>query len=72
MKTAFQVYIEELEKNPNEVLTKANVIHHAKMFAELEKDQLVDMGNRYYKKLLKLGIVTQDGLQVFNSIYKQP
>lgn len=71
MKTAFQAYIEELEKNPNEVLTKANVIHHAKIFAELEKDQLVDMGNRYYKKLLKLGIVTQDGLQVFNAVYKQ-
>ena len=71
MKTAFQVFIEELEKNPNEVLTKANVIHHAKMFAELERDQLVDMGNRYYKKLLKLGIVTQDGLQVFNAVYKQ-
>ncbi len=71
MKTAFQAYIEELEKNPNEVLTKANVIHHAKIFAELEKDQLVDMGNRYYKKLLKLCIVTQDGLQVFNAVYKQ-
>jgi hypothetical protein len=70
MKTAFQAYIEELEKNPNEVLTKANVIHHAKMFAELEKDQLIDMGNRYYRQLLKMGVVTQDGKEVFKSIYK--
>jgi hypothetical protein len=70
MKTAFQAYIEELEKNPNEVLTKVNVIHRAKMFLEIEKDQLVDMGNRYYKPLLKMGIVTQDGLQIFKSIYK--
>jgi hypothetical protein len=71
MKTAFQVYIEELEKNPNEVLTKANVIHHAKIFAQLEQDQLVDMGNRYYRKFQKLGIVTQDGLQTFKSLYEQ-
>ena len=70
MKTAFQAYIEELEKNPNEVLTKVNVIHRAKMFLEIEKDQLVDMGNRYYKPLLKMGVVTQDGLQIFKSIYK--
>ena len=72
MKTAFQAYIEELEKNPNEVLTKHNVLHHAKTFLELEKDQLVDMGNRYYRQLLKMGIVTQDGLQLFNKIYNTP
>lgn len=70
MKTAFQAYIEELEKNPNEVLTKQNVIHHAKRFLEIEQDQLVDMGNRYYRQLLQMGIVTQDGLTIFKSIYK--
>ena len=70
MKTAFQAYIEELEKNPNEVLTKQNVIFHAKRFLEIEQDQLVDMGNRYYRQLLKMGIVTQDGLTIFKSIYK--
>ena len=72
MKTAFQAYIEELEKNPNEVLTKQNVLHHARTFLELEKDQLVDMGNRYYRQLLKMGIVTQDGLQLFDKIYNNP
>jgi hypothetical protein len=71
MKTAFQAYIEELEKNPNEVLTKQNVLHHAKGFLEIEKDQLVDMGNRYYKQLLKVGIITQDGLNMFKAIYKK-
>ena len=71
MKTAFQAYIEELEKNPNEVLTKQNVIYHAKRFLEVEQDQLVDMGNRYYRQLLKMGVVTQDGLTIFKAIYNK-
>lgn len=70
MKTAFQVYIEELEKNPNEVLTKANVIHHAKGFLAVEQDQIVDMGNRYHQKLKSMGIITQAAIEVFNKIYK--
>lgn len=72
MKTAFQAYIEDLEKNPNEVLTKENVLWHARTFLDLEKDQLIDMGNRYYRQLLKMGIVTQDGKQVFEKIYNPP
>jgi hypothetical protein len=72
MKTAFQVYIEDLQKNPNEVLTKENVLWHARTFLDLEKDQLIDMGNRYYRQLLKMGIVTQDGKQVFEKIYNPP
>ena len=71
MKTAFQVYLEELEKNPNEILTKANVIHHAKGFLEVEKDQIVDMGNRYYEKLKSMGILTQPAIEVFEKIYKK-
>lgn len=70
MKTALQIYIEQLEKNPNDVLTKANVIHHAKTFIELEQDQLIDMGNLYYNKFKSMGIVTQDGQEVFNTLYK--
>jgi hypothetical protein len=72
MKTAFQAYIEDLEKNPNEVLTKENVLWHARTFLDLEQDQLIDMGNRYYRQLLKMGIVTQDGKQVFEKIYNPP
>jgi hypothetical protein len=72
MKTAFQAYIEDLQKNPNEVLTKENVLWHARTFLDLEKDQLIDMGNRYYRQLLKMGIVTQDGKQVFEKIYNPP
>jgi hypothetical protein len=71
MKTAFQAYLEELEKNPNEILTKANVIYHAKGFLEVEKDQIVDMGNRYHEKLKTMGIVTQSALEVFNKIYNK-
>ena len=70
MKTAFQAFIESLEQNPNEVLTKANVLHHARTFLPIEKDQMVDMGNRYYKPLLKMGIITQDAETLFNKIYK--
>jgi hypothetical protein len=29
------------------------------------------MGNRYYKQLLKVGIITQDGLNMFKAIYKK-
>lgn len=72
MKTAFQAYIEDLQKNPNEVLTKENVLWHARTFLDVEKDQLIDMGNRYYRQLLKMGIVTQDGKQVFEKIYNPP
>lgn len=71
MKTAFQVYLEELEKNPNEILTKANVLHHAKGFLALEKDQIVDMGNRYHEKLKTMGIITQPALEVYNKIYEK-
>jgi hypothetical protein len=71
MKTAFQVYIEQLEKNPNEILTKENVIHHAKSFLEVEKDQIVDMGNRYHDKLKTMGIITQPAVEVFSKIYEK-
>ena len=71
MKTAVQVYIEQLEKNPNEILTKENVIHHAKSFLEVEKDQIVDMGNRYHDKLKTMGIITQPAVEVFSKIYEK-
>ena len=71
MKTAMEVFIEQLEENPNEVLTKANVIHHAKGFLEIEQDQIVDMGNRYYSKLKSMGIMTQPAMEVFKALYKK-
>lgn len=65
------MYIEQLEKNPNEILTKENVIHHAKSFLEVEKDQIVDMGNRYHDKLKTMGIITQPAVEVFSKIYEK-
>lgn len=68
-KTTLNHLISELEKIESKVITTENVIYLAKSLLELEKDQLIDMANRYHKPLHEHGVRSMSGEKMFTHIY---
>lgn len=69
-KTALQHFISELEKIESKVITTENAIFLAKSLLPLEKDQLVDMGNRYHNNLKTMGIKVMKGEDMFKQVFE--
>ena len=63
------ILIKQLEKIESHVTTTDNVISYAKSLLQNERDQMMDIANRYHIAFKERGIVTITGEELVNQLY---
>jgi IS1 family transposase len=71
METTMMNLIKQLEKIESHVITTDNVISYAQSLLQNERDQMIDIANRYHVALKERGIVTITGEELVNQLYGQ-
>jgi len=71
MKTPIEILLEQIDKTPNEVITKENIRHIANALLEAEKIHLISMANTYCETLKAMNIKVMSGEELFAKRYEK-
>jgi IS1 family transposase len=69
METTMMILIKQLEQIESHMVTTDNVILYAKSLLMNERDQMIDIGNRYHTACKERGIVTITGQDLVDQLY---
>jgi hypothetical protein len=69
MNTTLNYLIQQLEKIESHTITTDNVIFMAKSLLPNERDQMIDIGNRYHQAFKERGIQTITGQDLVEQLY---
>jgi hypothetical protein len=69
MNTTLNYLIQQLEKIESHTITTDNVIFMAKSLLTNERDQMIDIGNRYHQAFKERGIQTITGKDLVEQLY---
>jgi hypothetical protein len=69
MNTTLNYLIQQLEKIESHTITTDNVIFMAKSLLPNERDQMIDIGNRYHQAFKERGIQTITGKDLVEQLY---
>ena len=69
METTMMILIKQLEQIESHMVTTDNVILYAKSLLMNERDQMIDIGNRYHAACKERGIVTITGQDLVDQLY---
>lgn len=69
METTMMNLIKQLEKIESHVITTDNVISYAQSLLQNERDQMIDIADRYHNALKETGIKTIKGQDLVNQLY---
>lgn len=70
MKTPIEAVIEQIQKSPNETLTKTNVLHCLNSFLETEQEHLEGMTDCLNETFKSMGVRGISGRELFNRRYR--
>ena len=70
MKTPIEALIQNIEKSPNEILTKTNVLHALKNMLPTEREHLEAMTDACSNTFKHIGVRGFTGKEVFERRYK--
>jgi len=69
IETTMMILIKQLEQIESHMVTTDNVILYAKSLLMNERDQMIDIGNRYHTACKERGIQTITGQDLVDQLY---